>query len=162
MPLRDYTNMYAHLKAVECKEGDLLHQDDIIGVMGNTGKSTAAHVHMSSIHGHRKRLWQLKDMFPGGPCEPSEKQVELSAEGLFKPHDIRITTLYNDPQYPLDWNGKRHYALDVVPVWLDGCYGMPFVRWSRSWIGKVVKVGWHPEGYGNYVLINYTVNEIGG
>ncbi len=40
-----YETLYAHLSKIQVKEGDRIKRWDIIGLSGNTGKSTAPHLH---------------------------------------------------------------------------------------------------------------------
>ncbi len=40
-----YTTVYAHLSKVNAKVGDIVKKGDVIGYVGNTGRSTAPHLH---------------------------------------------------------------------------------------------------------------------
>ncbi|KTC94106.1 M23 family metallopeptidase [Legionella erythra] len=42
-------SLYAHLKDVQAKEGQLLNQGEIIGTIGKTGRATGPHLHWSMI-----------------------------------------------------------------------------------------------------------------
>lgn len=41
----DYCTLYAHLQSLEFRVGDKIKAGQVIGHMGNTGESTAAHLH---------------------------------------------------------------------------------------------------------------------
>ena len=40
-----YISEYAHLSGFKCKKGDVVEQGDVIGYVGNTGRSTGTHLH---------------------------------------------------------------------------------------------------------------------
>lgn len=45
--------LYGHLSEFKCQVGQQLHTGDLIGLVGNTGKSTGPHLHVSVYHaGH--------------------------------------------------------------------------------------------------------------
>jgi murein DD-endopeptidase MepM/ murein hydrolase activator NlpD len=53
--------LYAHLDQILVTEGDTVTRDTIIGVMGNTGRSTATHLHFE-VHANGKRIDPLRFM----------------------------------------------------------------------------------------------------
>ncbi len=44
-----YETRYSHLKEIRVKKGDKLNAGDVIGLSGNTGKSTGPHLHYEVI-----------------------------------------------------------------------------------------------------------------
>ena len=48
----EYSSIYMHLSAIYVNSGDLVTKDSAIGVMGNTGQSYGAHLHLSLITCH--------------------------------------------------------------------------------------------------------------
>ena len=55
--------IYAHLKEAKVKKGDFVHQGDIIGTVGKTGRATGAHLHWgASLNNVRFRPHSLLDI----------------------------------------------------------------------------------------------------
>ena len=56
-----YTVRYAHLESISVKEGQTIKEGDVIGIMGNTGQSFGAHLHIDVVRGKADKdihLWQ--------------------------------------------------------------------------------------------------------
>ncbi len=49
-----YQSLYAHMASVSVKAGDKVSRGQIIGTVGNTGTSTAPHLHYEVIHNNNK------------------------------------------------------------------------------------------------------------
>lgn len=148
-----YTARYAHLNKIFVKKGDLVtpklpwHRAIRIGEMGNTGKSTGAHVHIDVICGLRKTLWSLADMANNNP-KPCKEQLDFFMDETLFDYPLVKTT---------DWLGyKNHYAYDAVPKDRHVTDAHYFINWNRSFAGRVVATG-TDRYYGNYVLVAYDI-----
>ncbi len=59
-----YTTVYAHLKTTKLKKGQKLQRGDIVGTVGNSGRSTGPHLHYE-VRKHKKKLNPLNFFFTG-------------------------------------------------------------------------------------------------
>lgn len=142
-----YTVRYAHLAKHELKLGQLLKENDIIGVMGSTGQSTGAHLHIDCVEGAHSELYHLSDIDNDKP-RPSIKQLNLFIDnGLFS-CSPKVTTYYCEPEYQKVYR-KMHYGYDVIPT-----SGAGVIRWNRSKLGRVSAI-FNDAGYGNMIMVTY-------
>lgn len=144
-----YTVRYAHLaKKPELKVGDKVYEGDKIGVMGNTGASHGAHLHLDNVVGRVARKYTLEEIERGNPTSDIRQLNMFIDDGLFKAL-LRITTYYGCPDYQRKYK-KVHTGYDVVPESGDWS-----IYWNRSKAGEVIAVVADDPGYGNYIQISY-------
>ena len=148
-----YTVRFAHLSEVLVSVGDPILKGRKIGVMGNTGVGTGAHLHLDVTKGANRSRYTLADMMAGKP-EHCKKQAEYFIDrDLFKIAPV-ITTPYLDPEYKKQF-GKDHPAVDVVPEDRHTTQDHYGIYWNRTKLGLVVRVDHDDPGYGNCVYIVY-------
>lgn len=148
-----FTAMYAHLESKpDLAEGQLLRRGAKIGKMGNTGKSTANHLHLGLINGIHGSLWRLANIHPSR--DHSKQTAYFIDAELFgiEPH---ITTFYCDSRYN-DGKGNwiNHPCYDIVPADRHISDKHFNIFWNRSMPGEVLTSG-YDDGYGYYVLIGF-------
>lgn len=132
--------------------GDIITRGEMVGKMGSTGQSTAAHLHIDCVRGSYQHVWSLEDM-ENFVVLPAPKQLNLFIDGELFGNDIHITSYYNDPDY-LKERGKTHLAYDVVPLNRHESRENYFIFWNRSKNGKVLSCGWN-DGYGFYINVGF-------
>lgn len=149
-----YTVRFAHLEEVpQLRLGDVVHRGDQIGVMGNTGASNGAHLHLDVVHGAQAGRYNLEDIAGGHP-EPAPKQAVLFVdEELFRIAPI-VTTHYADPDYYRQ-RAKLHCGYDLVPEDRHASKEHFAIRWNRSAPGVIVRIMSGDPGYGNCVQVAY-------
>ena len=144
-----YTARFCHLKEYpELKVGQKIKKGQLLGIMGNTGASQAAHLHFGCIFGERSEPWRLVEL-EELEVIPAFRQMNYFLDDDLFNSPLLITTYVADPDYP---NGKIHLEYDVVPadrLLTDSHYK---IFWNRSKVGTVLSVG-YDSGYGYYIHI---------
>lgn len=148
-----YTVRYAHLERIPMwKPGDGIQKGRKVGRMGNTGQSTAPHLHIDCVEGEQLTNWRLTDT-EKNLLQSAHKQLNWFIDDELFGTDIHITSYYNDPIY-FHRFGKVHLAYDVVPENRHQTRDNWDIYWNRSAVGICLAVG-HDRGYGNYILIGF-------
>lgn len=149
-----YTVRFAHLRdKPDWKVGDTVERGDVIGIMGNSGLSTAIHLHIDCVEGEQKMPYDLKAINTGKP-KANKTQLDYFIDSELFGVKPFITTKYLDPQYKIDWN-KDHPAYDVVPIDRKKDTAHYAIHWNRSMNGKVVLITDKTTGYGNCVYVSF-------
>lgn len=147
-----YTVRYAHLeRKPELRVGDIIGYGEVIGIMGNSGFSTGAHLHLDVAEGFNTTPYKLSDLEKGFP-KPSPKQAAWFIDSELFGCRHCITTHYADPDY-LRSMKKLHCGYDVVPV----TRGNRTIHWNRSVVGKVLAIIDDPTGYGHCIHIGFDI-----
>ena len=154
MPM--YTARFAHLESrPPLKIGQVIRRGELIGMMGNSGASTAAHLHLDVVRGLQAHRYSLADIAAWTPA-PDPRQAALFIDRELFGVDPVITTGYADPGYLFALN-KLHLGFDVVPVNRHQSKDNYGIRWNRSVPGRVVAILEDDPGYGHCVSIAYEV-----
>lgn len=109
---------FAHLKEIKVKVGDFVYKGQVIGTLGNTGKSTAAHLHWEV-----QKILRSWTSYTSGLNETGVKNLyynpyEVLADGCVYPLQDGIVSGYDwlakigdDRLHPgLDYNKKGTYG----------------------------------------------------
>lgn len=149
-----YTVRFAHMdNHPKWNPGDTIKRGDIVGVMGDSGTGTAAHLHIDCVFGEVKNHFSLNDMTSGKP-KPCKRQLDFFIDNeLFGTIPV-ITTKYDDMEY-YNTYGKHHPAYDVVPNDRHKTKEHFPIHWNRSMIGTVCRVESNDPGYGNCVYASF-------
>jgi len=73
-----YETMYAHLSAIKVKRGEQVNRGEVIGEMGNTGKSTGTHLHYE-VHKDDKKVDPINYFFNDLTPEEYEKMRAIAS-----------------------------------------------------------------------------------
>lgn len=73
-----YQTLYAHLSNFEVRKGEKVKRGQVIGYIGNTGKSTSPHLHYE-VHRNGKPVDPIHFLFNDITAEQYEMLIELSA-----------------------------------------------------------------------------------
>ena len=139
-----YTVRFAHLKEPS-PLSFIVKRGDVVGIMGSTGQSTGAHLHIDCVMGEQKSLYRLNDIHANDPMADFG-QLALFIDEELGAGPFRVTTNIYDYRYIINGKWKAHPGYDVVVE--------KEIYWNRSMDGTVVLKG-HDRGYCNYVCIAF-------
>jgi hypothetical protein len=158
-----YIARYAHLDKILCEVGQDLRPAiswgnarfaaSRIGIMGNTGMSDGAHLHLDVIEIPASEYAYVKytqDQIYGGNPKANEAELNYFMDDTLFECPIRITVAFNSPSYFTLYK-RRHPSMDAVPT----VAANTTIFWNRSFQGKVIDTGFD-AAYGNYVIVAYT------
>lgn len=74
-----YKTLYAHMSKYTVKRGEKVNRGDIIGYVGNTGMSTAPHLHYE-VHKNGKKINPVNFYYNDLTPEQYEKMLEISSQ----------------------------------------------------------------------------------
>ena len=152
-----YTVRYAHLESSPCWQyGEQIHRGDIIGRMGSSGQSTAAHLHLDGAEGAPEHLYSLVDMEAGDPKPIPLRQLLYFVDAELFGVEPLVTTGYADPDY-FTKRQKIHLGFDLVPIDRKQTTKHYNIHWNRSTHGTVTRVGYDGKGYGHHIYISFEV-----
>lgn len=141
-----YTVRCCHLERLpELSIGEIINYGDIVGTMGNTGKSDGIHLHIDCVEGYIATPWRLRQMEIGEVVPAFTQLVYFIDNGLFKDNYVVTSHIY-DPEYLHKYN-MNHPAIDIISKSL-------LIYWNRSMSGTVLSIG-YDGGYGNYIHIGF-------
>ena len=151
-----YTARFAHLeKLPPYKVGRVILRGDKVGRMGNTGQSSAAHLHFDCVEGLQTGRYSLAMMEAGNP-KPSARQANWFIDSELFGVEPFITTYYSDPAYQRLY-GKDHPGYDIVPINRHDTVRNFDIHWNRSVPGRVVAIYDDLGGYGICVYIAFEI-----
>lgn len=146
-----YTVRFAHLREPSpLKVNAFVDRGDVVGIMGNTGQSTGAHLHIDVTRGCNAKAFKLADIEIGNRV-PDFEQLAYFIDKELGHESFKITTYPYDYQYIIDGKWKAHPGYDVIIL---GDRYSKELYWNRSMSGRVIKNG-YDSGYGNHVYIAF-------
>ncbi len=77
----NYETLYAHLSKIEVRTGQRINRGDVIGLVGNTGTSTAPHLHYE-VHKNGKRINPINFFYNDLSPEEFDKVLEISGKHM--------------------------------------------------------------------------------
>jgi hypothetical protein len=151
------TARFAHLDSLpRWKVGETIHENTVIGRMGSSGQSTAAHLHLDLTRGENAGMYSLLDIENEKPAAGPLKQLLFFVDDdLFGIAPV-VTTPYAEAEY-FKLLRKVHHGFDLVPEDRRTTKDHFDIHWNRSMKGRVIRVANDPYGYGYHINIAFEV-----
>lgn len=148
-----YTVRYAHMENCHVEIGQMIKRNDVIGMMGSTGKSSAPHLHIDCVEGRVIHPYYQIDI-ERNRYKAAYRQLLYFVDAELFNCKLIVTAGFADPQYFHDY-GIVHMGFDVVPANRHESKDNFKIFWNRSYEGRVISTGYDEDGYGNFVHITF-------
>ncbi|WP_289053963.1 peptidoglycan DD-metalloendopeptidase family protein [Carboxylicivirga marina] len=144
---RNYETLYAHLNGFNVKVGQKVVQGDIIGYVGNSGASTAPHLHFE-IHENGKPI-NPETLLPKSQTNTKKKIVSYHAP-IKKENLKRIGSGYGMRIHPIYKEKRMHNGVDyVAPINTD------ILAIGDGVVRKVNQDFVKGKGHGRFVIVDH-------
>lgn len=157
---KKYQTMYGQLSLIKVKEGDTVKKGQLIGLSGNSGASTAPHLHYEVIEvgvGYQDPVEFIDNLHvrevedKGGMMEISPKAEQEEPTPAILPiddsEDVRMTSGFGMRMHPVMKERKMHLGIDfAAPI------GTPIFAGADGTVSEVTSA---KGGYGKKILIDH-------
>ncbi|WP_430814751.1 peptidoglycan DD-metalloendopeptidase family protein [Carboxylicivirga sp. RSCT41] len=141
--------LYAHLNNFNVKEGQEVKQGDIIGYVGNSGASTAPHLHFEI---HKDGTKTNPQALLGIELESKNRVVESNVfkSPIKKEELTKISSGYGMRKHPITKEMKKHNGVDYVAPLNTNVLAI-----GDGVIRKVNNDFIEGKGYGRFIIIDH-------
>ncbi|MBK3517059.1 peptidoglycan DD-metalloendopeptidase family protein [Carboxylicivirga marina] len=109
----EYKTVYAHLNSFNVAEGQSVNQGDVIAFVGNTGKTTAPHLHFE-IYENGKNV-NPNNFLNFKATKQRKKDNTIEFDSPIKKEDLtRISSGFGIRKHPITKKMKQHNGVDYV------------------------------------------------
>ena len=151
-----FTALFGHCNEVNAKVGDKFKIGTYIkATEGKTGMADGRHIHLAVAEGKITKLDNMRlTPLNKGTTKPNKVQCERFISKELYQGGYKVTTTYLEKEYEKIY-GVKHPAIDITST--SG--GNPKIYWPLIEEGTVTACGKNDSGYGNYIMISYTVSD---
>lgn len=145
-----YKTLYAHLNEFNVTEGQKVHQGDIIGLVGKTGKATAPHLHFE-IHENGKKINPLTLINIKSSKNKNQDKIPNSFYSPIKKEELtKVSSGYGMRKHPITKEMKQHNGVDyVAPI------NTEILAIGDGTVRKVNHTFEEGKGYGRFVIVDH-------
>ena len=147
---KNYKTVYAHLNGFNIKEGQQVDQGDIIGYVGNTGGSTAPHLHFE-IHKNGKKINPEKLLSTTSKSNNTKAEPNTTfSSPISKQNLTKISSGFGMRIHPITKKKKMHNGVDyVAPM------STQILAIGDGTVRKVNQNFEEGKGYGRFIIVDH-------
>jgi len=116
-----YTSLYAHQSRIRVKKGQKVHKGQVIGYLGNTGRSTGPHLHFG-LYRYGRAINPMKVLTKKSSGGFSFTTKKIAVKGA-KKNRVRVLKMLKNPPKNFKWDiieknytlvkDKKHYIQNI-------------------------------------------------